>query len=178
MSDTEDSISLAQALRNFGDAAHQLAAAWERQDRRSNIREPSMEDSTTAMDIQDMDSALQQHCAATADPSAPMQPNNTAPEACTPQQHEREDVRPCIFKEGRGTIKCRYCSAGRAECIILPLNITEPLLKRKAEWEAIPTDHPERFAVNERFREVYAEAWKAVRRTPSLQRTGRWMGRE
>ncbi|KAJ5357441.1 hypothetical protein N7541_004599 [Penicillium brevicompactum] len=37
MSDTEDSLSLVQALRNFGDAAHQLAAAWERQDRRSNI---------------------------------------------------------------------------------------------------------------------------------------------
>lgn len=121
MSDTEDSLSLVQAVRNFGDAAHQLAAAWERQDRRSNIdpasniqvvsaqmdtinphispsfhREPSMEDSTTAMDIQVMDSALQQHCAATADPSAPTQPDNTAPEARKPQQHESKLCLRCF----------------------------------------------------------------------------------
>lgn len=160
MGDTEDCLSLVQALRNFGDAAYQLAASWERhhrapdnplpttQDASTQVdhvspqgspsleREPSVEDTGTAIvDTQNVDSVLQQQRDVSTDVTAQTQSLNAASGAIIPRHEGKlclrcfrswkryiqagEDVRPCIFQERRGTIKCRYCSVGRAQCIIV-----------------------------------------------------------
>ncbi|KAJ5333701.1 uncharacterized protein N7506_007484 [Penicillium brevicompactum] len=206
-------VSLSDALRNFSEAAQQLAQSWEHEYGQgapnpfSAIPVPSLPNqhaapveppakvegtaesrSTPTPEVQDMDSILQRECAVSSDMESgdegraqTQQDQKVCLRCFRSWKHNiqaGEDVRPCVFSQGRSgrAFKCQYCSTGRLECIAIPASITRPVMQQKAAFEGAARGADESRS-HERFLEAYSNAWAAIRRTPSLQRSGRWSSR-